>query len=158
MRAVKCPSSDATASAAPSEGQLEEELLLYSQCYCKPSTTCCQDSAFHLQTTGSVDELFPISYRWALPRLHRLILGAFCEFSWLFVCLFCSVSMLAPLPVSDLPLPPTQIPFSCVSIFSDTQTHILTQTLVFSNSLSSNSDELLWWCTQTHSLVAHKHD
>lgn len=36
MRAVKCPVSDATASTAPSQGQREEELLIYGQRSCKP--------------------------------------------------------------------------------------------------------------------------
>lgn len=36
MRAVKCPVSDATASTAPSQGQREEELLIYGQSSCKP--------------------------------------------------------------------------------------------------------------------------
>lgn len=60
--------------------------LIYSQCSSKPSTACRQDSAFHLQTTGSMEELFPMSYRGAhSPFAASHSLRASVSFS---VCLF----------------------------------------------------------------------
>ena len=130
MRAVKCPVSDVTASAAPSQGQLEEELLIYGQCYCNPSTTCCRDAAFHLQTTGSMEKLFPNSYHWALPPPSPPPTRCFC----VFVCL----SVLSPCWLRCLFLwPPSS------SSQTNTNKHTPTQILVFSKSTSSNIDMLL---------------
>lgn len=49
------------------------------------------------KTTGSIEELIPISYHWAFFPSPPLLPPTWCfsEFSCLFVCLFCSVSMLA---------------------------------------------------------------
>lgn len=60
------------------------------------------------KTTGSIEELIPISYHRAFFPSPPLLPPAWCfsEFSCLFVCLFCSVSMLA-----SLSLPQTQNTF-----------------------------------------------
>lgn len=121
MRAVKCHVSDATANAAHSQGQLEEELLIYGQCYCNSSTTCRQASAFHLQTTGSIEELFPISYHWALSPFHLLPLSASVILSVCLSVLLClHVGFTASVCLTHTLL-------SSVSIFSLSHTHTLTQ-------------------------------
>ncbi len=143
MRAVKCPVSDATASTAASQGQLEEELLIYGQCCCNSSTTCRQVSAFHLQTTGSY---FPYPITGLSPPSPPPT-WCFCKFFCLFVCLFFSVSMLAG-SFSALPLPHTEthkysFPLSLFSlsyINTSKHTYALTRILVFSNSPSSDID------------------
>lgn len=125
MRAVKCPVSDATASTAPRQGQLEEELLIYGQCCCNSSATCRQDSAFHLQTTGSY---FPYPITGLSPPSPPPT-WCFCKFfSCLFVCLFFSVSMLAAWFASSHR--DTQIQLSAVCIFSVCHTQTQTNTLV----------------------------
>lgn len=108
MRAVKCPVSDVTASTAPTQGQREEEPLIYGQHYCNPSTTCRPDSAFHLKTTGSMAELIPISYLSLSNPPSSPPAWCCCEVSALFVCLFHSVSKLASpsLPLRCFSFPP----------------------------------------------------
>lgn len=70
------------------------------------------------KTTGSIKELIPISYHWAFFPSPPLLPPAWCfsEFSCLFVCLFCSVSMLA-----SFSLPQTQNTFI---FLCPTQTHL----------------------------------
>lgn len=110
MRAVKCPVSDVTASTASSQGQHKEDPLIYSQSYRNPSATCRQDSAFHLQTTGNMDKLFPISYPCVLVPFitSHLVL--------LWVCLSVCLSVLLRLSVGFA------ISYS-VPPLSHTQTH-----------------------------------
>lgn len=87
------PLSDATASTAPSQGQLEEELLIYGQCYSNPSTTCLAPPN-HWQHRGVISHsLSPGS----LP-LHRLPLGDSVSFPvCLFVCICLSLCWLRSL-------------------------------------------------------------
>lgn len=96
------PLSDATASTAPSQGQLEEELLIYGQCYSNPSTTCLAPPN-HWQHRGVISHsLSPGS----LP-LHRLPLGDSVSFPVcfclsVFVCLYVGFAhSFSALPVSS---------------------------------------------------------
>lgn len=141
MRAVKCPVSDVTASTASSQGQHKEDLLIYSQRYRNPSTTCRQDS-FHLQTNGRVEELFPISYHWVpFPFITSHILLLWVFLSVYLSVLFCLCVGFAA-HYSVLPLSHTQT-HTVNTLFlhlcflwqtqASTLTH-LTQIHVFSNS------------------------
>lgn len=136
MRAVKCPVSDVTANTASSQGQLKEELLIRGQHCCIPSTTCRQGCACHLQTTGSMEELFPVPIT-GLSSIRHLPLSSSVSFC-VFVCLFSSVSMLALLPLS----PPSlfvalrHINMVFLHLLWQTQASTLMQLHKYSNSFS----------------------
>lgn len=121
MRAVKCPVCDVTASAAPSQGQLREEPLIYGQCYQKPSTIC------HWQRGGVISRILSLG---SLSPPRPPPTRCFCEFSCLFVCLFCFHVGFA-VACSVLHLPPTKTHKYHLHFHKHKQTH-LCETLVCS--------------------------